>query len=154
MSQRSSLWLIVLSLLLLVAFAPDTASAQRPFRLGRRGFRVRPARIKARRDRFDKMLRQMDRNGDGRISRDEWRRRPQAFDQLDLDRDGFLSRSEVNQARRERGQQRRNKFAAMDRNQDGKITREEWTRKPKAFDKLDRNHDGVISMDELQRRQR
>ncbi|MCC6283847.1 MAG: serine hydrolase [Phycisphaerales bacterium] len=40
-------------------------------------------------------LRQMDKDADGRVSRSEWTRRPEAFDLIDGDKDGFLTGEEV-----------------------------------------------------------
>lgn len=50
---------------------------------------------------------QMDKNGDGMISRDEWTRKPKAFDKLDLNHDGFLTRDELLQARQKFGGKRK-----------------------------------------------
>jgi hypothetical protein len=42
------------------------------------------------------MIQKQDKDGDGRISRDEWRGPPEKFDKIDQDRDGFLSLEELN----------------------------------------------------------
>ena len=42
-----------------------------------------------------KMMRKMDSNHDGRISRDEWLNPPPAFDKFDANRDGFLTADEI-----------------------------------------------------------
>ena len=45
-------------------------------------------------------LRAMDKNGDGRISRDEFTGRPAAFDRLDANHDGYLDRADRKQGTR------------------------------------------------------
>ncbi len=44
-------------------------------------------------------LRQMDTNGDGKISRQEWQRQPQLFEQLDANSDGFVTQEEMRRGR-------------------------------------------------------
>lgn len=46
-------------------------------------------------DRAAMMLRTMDTDGDGRISREEWQRKPMAFRRMDTDQDGFLTPEEL-----------------------------------------------------------
>jgi Ca2+-binding EF-hand superfamily protein len=46
----------------------------------------------------------MDKNHDQQISRDEWTRRPQAFDRIDSNHDGLLTREELRAARDRRRQ--------------------------------------------------
>lgn len=104
-------------------------------------------------DGFDRMLKRLDKSSDGKISRDEWIKKSQAFDRLDLDRDGFLTRDEAEPAfrqRAERGERTTKAFAAMDKSNDGQVSRDEWTGKPKLFDRLDLDHSGAISREEFQ----
>jgi len=106
---------------------------------------------------FDHMLKRMDANHDGKLSRGEWAGKPKAFDRLDLNHDGFITRDEAEATLKRRAERREKtgrNFAALDKNNDGKISRDEWTGKAKAFDRLDLNHDGVLSRDELQSRRR
>ena len=55
--------------------------------------------------RLGKKMAQLDKNGDGKISRAEWTRKPKAFDRLDVNHDGFITLEEfkaAHQVRRER----------------------------------------------------
>src|SRR5262245_54529360 len=71
----------------------------------------------------------MDTNGDGRVSRTEWRGRPQAFDGYDWNNDGVLSGDEVRSAELDRRR--------FDRSR-GWNNGNEWTT---AFADFDRDHD-------------
>lgn len=53
----------------------------------------------------ERMIRSMDSDRDGRISREEWRQPQARFDAIDVDKDGFLTKSEIEAdfARNERG---------------------------------------------------
>ncbi|MFN7946396.1 MAG: EF-hand domain-containing protein [Blastocatellia bacterium] len=97
----------------------------------------------------EKRFQRLDRNQDGKISRDEWPGNPRAFDRLDTSQDGFLTRDEL-AAARPRHRPGARLLMEMDKNHDNQISRDEWTRRPKAFDRLDLNHDGVITREELQ----
>ncbi|HWQ33937.1 MAG TPA: EF-hand domain-containing protein [Blastocatellia bacterium] len=55
-----------------------------------------------RQQKLDRAFQRLDRNNDGRITRDEWTRRPKAFDRFDLNRDGAITRDEFEQVRRRR----------------------------------------------------
>ena len=63
---------------------------------------VRQQRRQARRvrlqQRFQARFQQLDKNGDGVISRDEWTRRPETFDRIDVNHDGVLSQDELKTA--------------------------------------------------------
>lgn len=97
-------------------------------------------------------FRALDRDGDNRLSRDEFVRRagggpvialPDEFAHLDLDADGDLSRAEW--------YGRDVPFDRVDRNDDGRISRDEFRAQPTAdnsqdrFYGLDSNSDGVLS---------
>jgi Ca2+-binding EF-hand superfamily protein len=111
--------------------------------------------------RFD----QADRNGDGRIAREEWTGNVAAFNRVDRNGDGVITRDEfatafadrpagtsgdaaVNEPDRSRREEIRARFNRADRNGDGRIARDEWTGSAAAFNRMDRNGDGVITRDE------
>lgn len=118
--------------------------------------RQRPARM-----RFEVM----DRNGDGEITRDEWRGSARSFVVHDWNGDGRLSGEEVriggrrqddfeqadhapSQAERyaswtERG------FANLDHNRDRRITSDEWHYDRETFLRADRNRDGALDAGEF-----
>lgn len=104
----------------------------------------------------EQMLRQLDRNRDGFISRDEADAfRGGRFDELDVDGDGAVSRREMMdrlQRRMEREFDQR--FNSFDADRDGRIDRREYRGKKDRFERLDRDRDGLISPRELKRARR
>ena len=108
-----------------------------------------------------RLLKRLDKNGDGQISRDEWQKRPQVFDRIDQNHDGVITSDEAETAARNRAQHQGQSgrggraLERFDKNRDGQISRDEWQGDAAVFDRLDKNHDGVITSDELpQRRHR
>jgi Ca2+-binding EF-hand superfamily protein len=105
----------------------------------------------------------MDQNGDGRISRAEWRGSVQSFRVHDWNNDGVLSGDEVragatppspqdpdyapNRAWLDDWSEQR--FARLDFDNDGRITRQEWPYEQEAFARADRNRDGALSRPEF-----
>src|SRR5207253_861691 len=51
---------------------------------------------------------QMDSDHNGRISREEWKGRPEMFNRLDADNDGYITKDEMKQMRRNIGEGLRN----------------------------------------------
>jgi Ca2+-binding EF-hand superfamily protein len=100
----------------------------------------------------DGAMKRMDTNNDGKISRDEWRRKSQAFDKLDSDNDGFLTREELSAAAVRTRKTRKRGLKQMDANSDSKISRDEWKGNAKRFDRLDTDQNGVISQEEFDAR--
>ena len=106
----------------------------------------------------------MDANGDGRITRAEWRGSDRSFRTHDWNGDGFLSGDEVrpgasrqwgeeddfDQTRRpefrnwtERG------FTNLDRDRDGRVQRSEWFYAREGFIRADRNRDNLLTRAEF-----
>ena len=97
----------------------------------------------------------MDRNGDGRITREEWRGNDVSFNQHDWNGDGVLSGDEVRpgaQPNNRREMEARARFDRLDTNDDDAISLSEWTGTRNAFERLDRNDDGLLSFDEFNAR--
>jgi hypothetical protein len=109
---------------------------------------------------------EMDRNGDGTITRAEWRGSARSFEVHDWNGDGKLSGDEVRvgAARRDRqadpdfdSSDREyvfddwtdRGFRALDHNRDDRITRDEWHFDREGFRAADHNNDGVISRSEF-----
>jgi Ca2+-binding EF-hand superfamily protein len=108
-------------------------------------------------------FRNMDRNGNGAIEREEWNGSRGSFDVHDWNHDGVLSGAEV-----QPGAQRRARglgeddfdptgpatwtadaFRQLDRNNDGRITSNEWYYTPEYFRRADRNRDGALTQGEF-----
>ena len=107
----------------------------------------------------------MDRNGDGRISRDEWQGSQRSFDVHDWNGDGVLSGNEVRAGMqrdtnweqadhdanwRERSlSYTRAGFANLDHNRDGRLTTNEWHYQFETFHRIDRNRDNAVTLAEF-----
>ena len=95
----------------------------------------------------------IDKNADGKISRDEaaaYPRLAKRFDAVDTDRDGFVTPQEMKAAHAKANAA---KLKAIDTNGDGRLSRAEVDAKAprlaKNFDALDTNKDGYLSQEEL-----
>lgn len=88
----------------------------------------------------------LDRNGDGRLTRGEWLGSAAVFDALDANGDGVLTQLE---AVGTNAGTRNNEFTTADVNGDGVVARNEWQWNPSAFDRLDANRDGRLTRDEF-----
>ena len=93
--------------------------------------------------------RSWDRNGDGILSRSEWRGTAQEFRNLDWNRDGVIARDELRAAGRADEDWQGDTFQTLDRNRDGQLTRNEWRGERAAFLRADRNGDNRVSRGEL-----
>ena len=101
----------------------------------------------------------MDTNGDGRITRDEWRGNGRSFRNHDWNNDGMLSGDEIRtgavrnqpEAADTRGFYNWTAagFRAVDGNNDGRVTRAEWRYDPELFIRADQNRDNVLTQAEF-----
>jgi Ca2+-binding EF-hand superfamily protein len=108
----------------------------------------------------------MDRNGDGVITRDEWRGNARSFRIHDWNGDNVLSGDELDPDARQPYPDRTTnlrrpandepftawtdaRFGEIDRNRDNRITRDEWDYSIASFRRADYNGDGSLSRDEF-----
>ena len=96
------------------------------------------------------MIEHDDRDGDGRVSKDEFPGPDEHFTRIDADGDGFINQEEAQQAPRPKGQSGRvpGKFQEDDADGDGVVSRSEFSGPADHFDKLDTNGDGTIQKSE------
>ena len=71
----------------------------------------------------------------------------------DRDGDGKVTREEARETFSERAEQRGERFMErFDADKNGRVTREEFTGRPEAFERMDSDGDGVVTAEELQNR--
>jgi hypothetical protein len=100
--------------------------------------------------RMDQRFRGMDTNGDGAISRAEWRGNNTSFNNQDWNNDGVLSGQEVRADGRRVGRRESDyDFDALDVNGNNRIERREWQARLDQFNRLDANGDNFLSRAEL-----
>ncbi len=117
-----------------------------------------PAKAQAKAKAADRLRRlaAFDKDGDGKITRDEYQGNAQLFDRLDKNGDGSIGRDELPKlpATPKKGQARpagamADRLKAMDTDGDGKLTRDEYQGNAQLFDRLDQDSDGSLTGDEL-----
>jgi Ca2+-binding EF-hand superfamily protein len=92
----------------------------------------------------------LDRNGNGRISRGEWRTDRETFFRVDRNRDNQITRAEFLNANTGNVSDTAS-FDALDRDLSERIERDEWNGTRPAFNRMDANRDGVLTRRELAR---
>ncbi len=96
------------------------------------------------------MIERHDRDGDNRVSMEEFPGPDDHFIRMDLDGDSFINQEEARQAPRPDGQEGRvpGKFTEDDGDGDGVVSRTEFSGPADHFDRLDLNGDGAIQESE------
>lgn len=114
-------------------------------------------------DKIPPAFSKFDKNGDGRISRDEAREgSDRMFNDIDTNKDGFISKEEMqahhkimhDEFRESMREKMRDHWKSADKDGDGSLSRTEveaahMKRLSRDFDKLDTNKDGKLSADEM-----
>lgn len=96
-------------------------------------------------------FKQLDRNGDGFVSIEEWPLDRPSFERVDRNQDGRLSGGELltpNTLRRDRVDV---EFDELDTNRDGYLSQSERRRGGAGLERLDKNRDGAVSRLEYQK---
>jgi Ca2+-binding EF-hand superfamily protein len=97
-------------------------------------------------------FREIDRNGDNRITPGEWYYSPEYFRRADRNRDNVLSMTEFSgdpDTTTTWDDDRDDLFADLDANGNGRIDRYEWHGTREAFEWMDRNNDNILSRAEV-----
>jgi Ca2+-binding EF-hand superfamily protein len=95
---------------------------------------------------------EIDKDGDGKISKDEFNGPEPLFARIDADGDGMISKDEASKFQPGQGAGAgmvTRRILGMDKDGDGKVSRDEFTGPPANFDRFDANKDGFITPDEL-----
>lgn len=103
------------------------------------------------------MVARLDKNGDGKIAKDEAPApMQQHFDQVDTNKDGLVDQTELQAAhasRQQHGGRGEGRMAHLDTNKDGKVSQPEFSAVVQTwFSRLDANKDGAVTRDEVRSR--
>ncbi len=96
------------------------------------------------------MIQNPDKNGDGKVSKEEFAGPAEVFTSMDKNNDGFIDQNEKPAASPGKGGGMIKNF---DKNSDGKVSKEEFPGPAEHFDRLDSNKDGYLDESELLRGQ-
>jgi hypothetical protein len=88
----------------------------------------------------------LDLDGDGTLNRAEWYGQDPAFERVDRNRDGRITRDE--QTRTSAADDRQDRFYGRDQDGNGVLSRREWRDEDVAFRRADASNDGVVSLRE------
>ncbi len=98
-------------------------------------------------------IREMDADGDGNITKAEWKGPEELFARLDRNADGTVAREEIAEIAERmggwRGKAGDTLLRRADKDQDGRISREEWPLPAEQFDRFDADRDGFVSAEEM-----
>ncbi len=98
------------------------------------------------------IIERIDKDGDGKVSRDEFPGPSEHFTQFDKDEDGYLDESELpdgpppeNGGNNQMG----NHFSNLDKDNDGKISQDEFPGPSEHFTEFDKDSDGYLVENEM-----
>lgn len=102
-------------------------------------------------DALRQRLARLDKNGDGKVEKSEFKGTPELFDRLDRNNDGVLTAEDRPGGAPDAPSANTLPTALrrLDKNGNGKIERKEFPGRPAAFSRLDKNDDGSLSPQEL-----
>jgi len=92
------------------------------------------------------MMQNSDKNGDGKISKEEFAGPAEVFTALDKNKDGFIDQTEKPAAPMGKGG---NMIQNFDKDKDGKISKQEFPGPAEHFDRIDINKDGYLDESEF-----
>ena len=97
-----------------------------------------------------KVISKHDKDGDGKLSKDEFQGSDKAFDNLDKNENGYIDKDEAHKARKDKSKKGKKGYLKKydENDDDGKLSKDEFQGSDKAFDNLDKNQDGYIDKDE------
>jgi len=93
------------------------------------------------------LIEQLDQNGDGKLSADEFKGPAEHFTRMDTDGDGYLTKEEL-EAGRPAPMGGKGGFEQDDADGDGRVSKEEFSGPEDLFDRLDADGDGYITREE------
>lgn len=109
-------------------------------------------------DRMKKMMdekwKEVDKDGDGFLSAEEWTYGEKALTKADTDQDGQVSREEMGEYLKTAMKDDPKVIAemrmkSMDADEDGQVSAEEWKGPAEMFGKADKDQDGFLTLEEL-----
>lgn len=104
-------------------------------------------------DEMRQRFKDADKNGDGKVSKDEFPGPAERFDVLDRNKDGAVTADEIEGALRDgmngEGARGKRMFQRFDKDGDGKVARTEFPGGDEAFKALDKDGDGFVTAEEV-----
>ena len=93
-------------------------------------------------------IQNFDKDGDGKVSKDEFTGPDKVFDAHDKNQDGYIDEGEAPTGRPPGAMKGGNFIQDFDKDGDGKVSKDEFTGSDKVFDLHDKNQDGYLDESE------
>lgn len=104
-------------------------------------------------DEMRQRFKDADKNGDGKVTKDEFPGPAERFEMLDRNKDGAVTEDEIEAALKDgmngEGGRGKRMFQRFDKDGDGKVSRAEFPGGDEAFQAMDKNGDGFVTADEV-----